>query len=261
MGSIQDISLLQLLISYVFILLLLAIVKWLGIRREKEILIASIRMSVQLTFVGFLLTYVFENPNPFITLLIILIMQSFAIYNVFKRTKTVIHVELKKIIAISLFLGTTLSMIYFDFIVIQFTPWYDPRYFIPIAGMIIGNSMTGITLGISTLMDGMHSKRQFIESSLMLGATPKEASRFIVRQSFDAAILPTVNSMVGTGIVFLPGMMTGVILSGADPMIAIKYQIVILLGITASVSLSILLLLQLGYKTFFNKKAQLKRTS
>ncbi|MDP5275363.1 ABC transporter permease [Chengkuizengella axinellae] len=261
MDSIQDITLVQLFTSYIFILILIAIVKWLGIRREKEILIASFRMSIQLALVGYLLTYVFENPNPFITVFIILFMQAFAVYNVYNRVKTKISTELKKIIAFALFLGTTLSMLYFDFIVIQFTPWYDPRYFIPIAGMIIGNSMTGITLGISTLMDGMHSKRQYIESSLMLGATPKEASRFIVRQSFDAAILPTVNSMVGTGIVFLPGMMTGVILSGADPMIAIKYQIVILLGITASVSLSILLLLQLGYKTFYNNKAQLKKTT
>ncbi|MDX8366662.1 ABC transporter permease [Cytobacillus sp. IB215665] len=258
MNTIEDISLIQLLSAYIFIIILLFIVKRKGISREREILIASIRMTFQLILVGYILTYVFKHSNPWLTIIIILLMELFAVYNIFKRSKETISIELKWYITISLFIGTIATILYFDFVVINFMPWYDPRYFIPISGMIIGNAMTGINLGVNTLIEGMKSKRHLVESALMLGATPKEASKTIVNQAFDAAILPTINSMVGMGIVFLPGMMTGVILSGADPLVSIKYQIAIVLGITGSVSLSVFLFIQFGYKTFFTNRAQLK---
>ena len=91
----------------------------------------------------------------------------------------------------------------------------------------------------------------------MLGATPKMAAKQIVDNAFDSAILPTINSMVGMGIVFLPGMMTGQILSGTSPVTAINYQIAIMLGVLGSVSLTVILFVQLGYKTFFNDQDQL----
>jgi putative ABC transport system permease protein len=93
--------------------------------------------------------------------------------------------------------------------------------------------------------------------ALMLGATPKMASKKVVDQAFDAAILPTINSMVGMGIVFLPGMMTGQILAGLSPLSAIQYQIAIMLGIVGCVSLTVILFVQMGYKTFFSDQAQL----
>lgn len=154
-------------------------------------------------------------------------------------------------------IGTTSSLVYFLFVVVRVTPWYNSRYFIPIGGMLIGNSMTGISLGINTLLDGMISKREIVETALMLGATPKESCKDIVNHAFDSAILPTINSMVGMGIVFLPGIMTGQILSGTPPTTAISYQIAIMLGILGSVTLSVILFLLLGYKTFFNEENQL----
>lgn len=252
-----DITFWQLITAYIFIIILLFIVRWRKISREKEIIIASVRMTIQLVLVGYLLTYVFHHSHPIYTVLILLIMEAFAIFNIFNRMKMPVRSSLKKVVALSMFVGTVLSLIYFDFIVVHFTPWFNPRYFIPIGGMIIGNSMTGISLGLHSLLEGMKSKKALVESALMLGATPRAATRDIVNHAFDAAILPTINSMVGMGIVFLPGMMTGVILSGADPLTAIKYQIAIMLGITGSVSLSVILFLHFGYKTFFNKKAQL----
>ena len=91
----------------------------------------------------------------------------------------------------------------------------------------------------------------------MLGATPYDASKMVVNDAFSAAIMPTINSMVGMGVVFLPGMMVGQILSGISPLVAINYQIAIMLGIVGSVSLTIFILLQFGYKTFSNKRCQL----
>ena len=92
----------------------------------------------------------------------------------------------------------------------------------------------------------------------MLGATPKQAVKTVLNEAFDSAMLPTINSMVGMGIVFLPGMMTGQILAGLSPILAVKYQIAIMLGIVGGVSISTLIYLQLGYRTFFIHRSQLK---
>ncbi|WP_058307230.1 ABC transporter permease [Gracilibacillus massiliensis] len=258
MNEMLEITIWQLVSAYIFIVILLAIVRWRKIPREKEIVIATLRMTIQLVLVGYVLMYIFENEKMIYSLIVLVIMETFAVYNIFKRTKQRLSKDLKKIIAFAMVSGTLFAFIYFDFVVVQFSPWYDPRYFIPIAGMLIGNSMTGITLGVSALVEGFTSRKKEVEAALMLGATPNKASQGIVNHAFDSAILPTINSMVGMGIVFLPGMMTGVILSGAGPLDAIKYQIAIMLGITGSVSLSVILFLYLGYKTFFNKYAQLK---
>ena len=117
--------------------------------------------------------------------------------------------------------------------------------------------MTGISLGISTLIKGMTTQKDKVETALMLGATPKQASKEFIDSAFDSAILPTINSMLGMGIIFLPGMMTGQILSGTSPVVAIRYQIAIMLGILGSVSFTTILSLSLGYKTFFNSNKQL----
>lgn len=235
----------------------MVIVKIKGIPREKEILIATVRMTIQLILVGYLLAYVFANSHPLYTIVIIAVMEVFAVFTVFKRVKQQISLNLKKILALSMAAGSLVTILYFIFVVINISPWYEPRYFIPIAGMLIGNSMTAVSLGASRLIDGMHAQKHLVETALMLGATPKTASRSIINNVYDAAIMPTINSMVGMGIVFLPGMMTGQILSGLSPLLAIEYQIAIMLGIMGSVSLTVILMVQLGYKTFFNKFSQI----
>jgi putative ABC transport system permease protein len=258
MKGVIELQIWQLAAAYIFIVILIGFVRWLGIPREKEIMIATFRMTIQLVLVAYILTYIFDNSNPVYTVLIILLIETFAILNAFKRVKEPLSNELKKVIAISMAGGTLIPLLMFIFVVIGHDPWYEPQYVVPIAGMIIGNAMTGASLGSNALLNGMKSERASIEGALMLGATPKQAARNIVRKSFDSAILPTVNSMVGMGIVTLPGMMTGQILSGISPLIAIQYQIAIMLGIAGSVSLTVILFVQLGYKTFFNKRAQLK---
>ena len=252
-----DLNLIQLASAYIFVIILLFIVRQRGIKREGQILLASFRMTLQLVLVGYILVYIFDNPSPFYTVIVILLMEVFAIFNIFSRVNEDISSSLKKVIAVSMVVGTVSSMLYFLFIVIRITPWYNPRYFIPITGMLIGNSMTGISLGVSRLISEIQSNKNQVESALMLGATPKVSVKKIVNDSFDAAILPTINSMLGMGIVFLPGMMTGQILAGLSPISAIKYQIAIMLGILGSVSLTVIIFVNLGYKTFFNDDSQL----
>ncbi|MBV1757128.1 MAG: iron export ABC transporter permease subunit FetB [Dethiosulfatibacter sp.] len=255
--NVIEIQIWQLAAAYIFILILLAFVKYRGIKREKEILISSVRMTLQLILTGYILMYLFDNESWVLTLLVLSVMEIFAINNIFRRVNVKISNKLKKIIAFSMVTGTVTCLLYFIIIVIGLRPWFNPRYFIPISGMLIGNSMTGISLGVSRLVNDMNTQKHLVESSLMLGATPKMASKEIVDNAFDSAILPTINSMVGMGIVFLPGMMTGQILSGVSPVTAIEYQIAIMLGILGSVAFTVILFLQLGYKTFFNQKAQM----
>lgn len=257
MDGIKDLHIWQMIAAYIFVIIVMVIVKLKGIPREKEILMSSVRMTIQLILTGYILVYIFDSPSPLYTILILVIMESFAIFNIIKRTKSKLSKTLKRIIAISMVSGTTFCLFYFLLVVVHISPWYNPQYFIPIAGMLIGNSMTGISLGVNRLVDGMESQKYLVEGALMLGATPKTAAKQIVDNAFDSAILPTINSMVGIGIVFLPGMMTGQILSGISPITAISYQIAIMLGILGSVALTVILFVQLGYKTFFNLQGQL----
>ncbi|TYS15756.1 iron export ABC transporter permease subunit FetB [Rossellomorea vietnamensis] len=252
-----DIELTRLIAAYIFVLVLILIVKVRKISREKQIAIATMRMTIQLILAGYILTYIFDNPHPLLTIMIIMIMEIFAIRNVFKQVREKLSKQMKSIITVSMLSGSLASLLYFNLIVIHFSPWYDPRYFIPIAGMIIGNSMTGITLGVKTLIQGFSASRARIEGALMLGAEPREAAKPYVDNAFDSAVLPTINNMLGMGIVFLPGMMTGQILSGVSPLLAIEYQIAILLGILGSVSLTVIIFILLGYRTFFTKDSRL----
>lgn len=257
MKDIIELNLWQMISAFVFVVILLVIIKLKGISREKELLISSVRMTIQLILTGYILVYIFNSPSPVYTILIIAATEAFAIYNIIKRTKSKLSKDLKIIISLSMLAGTLSCIFYFILIVVRISPWYSPQYFIPISGMLIGNSMTGISLGLNRLVDGIKENKNLVEGALMLGATPKIASNQIVNNAFDSAILPTINSMVGMGIVFLPGMMTGQILSGTSPVTAINYQIAIMLGILGSVSLTVILFVQLGYKTFFNDQNQL----
>ncbi len=256
-NSIIKLQLYQIATAYIFVIILLFITKYKGISREKEILISTLRMTLQLTLTGYILVYIFEIRHPICTLSVICVMECFSIFNVFHRVKHVIPLKIKKVIAISMILGPLAALFYFIIVVIRLSPWYEPRYFIPIAGMIIGNAMTAVSLATNRLLDGVYSQKQLIEAALMLGATPKAAIKSVMNSTFDASILPTINSMVGMGIVSLPGMMTGQILSGTSPIIAIQYQIAIMLGILGSTSLTITAFLHLSHKVLFNEDSQL----
>src|SRR5690625_2348594 len=255
-NDVMDLTMWQVVSAYVFILVVLFIVRIKKIQREKLIIISTLRMTLQLIIVGYILVYVLDYPNPFITVAIVFLMLSFAIFNVYERTKPTIRFSLKKFIALAMLLGIAVNLIYFMFFVLQLDPWYEPQYFIPIGGMIIGKTMTGVSLGINNLLSGMKEQKEKIEGALMLGASPKMATKSIINRAFDEAMLPTINAMVGMGIIFLPGMMTGQIIAGQSPLLAVKYQVSVMLGVAGTVSITVLIFLHLSYKLFFNKREQ-----
>ena len=257
MNGIIDISIPQLALSFVYVAAVILIVRRMRIPREMQILGASLRMTIQLIVAGYILLYLFDYSSFWLVLLILAVMETFAIINAIRRTNLRLSMEIKRVIAVAIPVGSLAALFFFLFVVVGGDSWQDPRYVIPLAGMIVGNAMTGVSLGTNRLVDGMQTQRATVETALMLGATPQIATRKVTRDAFDAALLPTINSMVGIGIVALPGMMTGQILAGVSPLIAIKYQIAIMLGIMGSVAFSSLILVEWGYRAFFNREAQL----
>ncbi|ERP39393.1 hypothetical protein CALK_0194 [Chitinivibrio alkaliphilus ACht1] len=257
MENMISISLPRLAAAYVFVLLLILLVQIQRIGATGQILLANIRMTIQLVCVGYLLTILFENPSPIFSTMVLLCMLAFAVHTVLGRIQHQLPLGIGKTIPIALVMGSFTSLFFFIVVVLNLDPWYDPHYIIPLAGMIIGNSMTGISLTITGLFTGVRDNRSHIETALMLGAKPERVMESITAQAFFNAILPTINSMMGMGIVFLPGMMTGQILAGAPPMLAIKYQIAIMLAILGSVTLTVFVMVRLGGKSFFNERAQL----
>lgn len=257
-GSVMDLPLANLAVAYVFVLVLLVLSKARGVGREKLILLATTRMTVQLTAMGFVLMFIFERPSWWLTLLMLALMLSFAVYNAARRVKLAMSRELKILMAGCMLGGYLLTAAVFLLAVLRVDPWFDPQYCIPVSGMIVGNAMTGLALGANKLCAGMEEGRALVENSLMLGASPREATRQIVNDAFDSAILPTMNNMLTMGIVSLPGMMTGQILSGTFPLTAIKYQIGIMLAILGCTALTVVLFVTLGYKTFFTPHQSLR---
>jgi putative ABC transport system permease protein len=147
---------------------------------------------------------------------------------------------------------------FFCTLVIGLEPWYDPRYLIPLAGMVIGNSMTGASLAAERLAAEFRERREEIETALCLGSSVKLAAEPAVSSAFRAALIPSVNAMAAMGLVFLPGMMTGQILSGTEPLIAVKYQIAIMCVITGSVALTTFMILRFGYRSYFTSYQSLR---
>jgi putative ABC transport system permease protein len=257
MNTIIELSWIQLIFAFAYVIVSTFIVMKLKLSQSMNIIIASVRMSAQLVITGFVLIYLFDHPSWITSLSILLLMEWFAVYTILKRSKYKVSTPLKRIVTGSMMFATTISLLYFLIVVVNIIPWYQPQYFITIAGMLIGNSMTGISLGLYTLLHGFKQDKAKIEGLLMLGANQRQAMHHLISQSFEAAIIPTINSMLGMGIIFLPGMMTGQILSGTSPLIAISYQIAIMFGILGSVSLSVYLFLRFGSQTFFNADTQI----
>ncbi|HSR03629.1 MAG TPA: ABC transporter permease, partial [Proteiniclasticum sp.] len=164
--------------------------------------------------------------------------------------------KFKLAIGLSLAGAGTLIVFFFVQIVVGMD-FFNPQYTIPLSGMIFGNAMTGLTLALKSFSENLKAQRSRVESLLYIGVTPKKILLPFVNNALETALLPTMNSMLGMGIISLPGMMTGQILSGTLPMTAILYQIATMIAITTVVCLSVFSALYFGYKTLYNDRNQI----
>jgi putative ABC transport system permease protein len=247
----------DLAVLYGLLLLIIGLARLNRFGQEKDMLIASVRMFAQLLAVGYVLKVIFALDNPWSVMLILVVMLAFAVQMTVARVQHRMP-GIYKVVGGALLFGCGMTTFIFCTLIIGLTPWYDPRYLIPLAGMIIGNSMTGSSLAAERLTSEINDRREEIETALSLGMSSRKAAQPAVHSAFRAALIPTVNSMAAMGIVFLPGMMTGQILSGTEPMLAVKYQIAIMCVITISVALTSCLIVWQGVRSFFTAAHQLR---
>jgi UDP-glucose/iron transport system permease protein len=197
--------------------------------------VAAVRMAVQLAAVGFALKFIFAQTSPLWTVLIALVMVLAAGYELVQRQERHLRSWLTYGLGnVTLLLVGGLATLYAVVVVVHPSPWYAPRYIVPILGMVLGNTLTSVSLALQTLTEGAERERAAIEARLALGAMRFEAFATVLRRALRTAITPLLNVMSLAGIVGLPGMMAGQILAGADPGEAAKYQIMIMFVLTGA---------------------------
>jgi len=245
----------QFLLIYLLLLVVGIVMKAAKVDQLKLLVVASARMTVQLILAGLVLTYVFEHPHPVFTLGYLGAMVAFSLHRTLKKNPW-LSPAFRLAVGWSITLSGLGVLAYFVIVVIG-TDFFDPQYTITIGGMVMGNSMTGVTLGLKTFHDHLRDRREQIETLLDMGVEPKKILLPLVTSSLESALLPTLNNMLGMGIISLPGMMTGQILAGTLPMTAILYQISVMVAICAAVCLTTFSSLQFGYRTLCNKRSQI----
>jgi len=242
MTSYVTLSTLDLVIAALLLVVSGGLSLWLDLRLERQLLIAAARMVVQLLLIGLILKGLFEIASPWLTLLVALVMAGFATHEIRARQARVAGGWWGYGIgggAMSLagFLIALLALA----ALVEPMPWYDPRYAIPVFSMVLGNSMTGVSLGLNTLTTTVVRERVTIEAQLLLGASKWDAMRPALREAMRSGTMPIINAMAASGVVSLPGMMTGQILAGVDPTEAVKYQLLIMFLIAGAIGLGVLL--------------------
>ena len=252
MNGAIDIPVWRLGIAYILFFLVFFITWRKRLRLGRDLIHSVFRMTLQLILVGLILTHLFQIDLWHVITLIFFAMIFFASQTIVKRSG-ISFKGVYRILSLSIFLGGGLVFLFFIFLVVHNQPWYAPRYFIPLAGMIIGNSMNGSALCLERFYDDVKKGRREIETLISFGATAEEASRDAFRKAYRSALMPTLTNMTGMGIVFLPGMMTGQILGGSPPLVAIKYQIAIMAAILGSVSLTGFFILTFESRRFFDR--------
>lgn len=222
----------------------------------RSLFIASARMVIQLLLIGYVLRWVFQYQGWAPVAILAVIMTVVAGVAAVRRTERR-YPGIYWASSISVLASSWLVTAFGIGVVFQKAhTWYEPQYIIPILGMILGNTLNGISLGLNRLESELISHRDVVEMSLALGATAWEAARGPVRQAVRTGLIPTINSMMVTGIVSLPGMMTGQLLAGISPLEAVKYQIVIMFLIASGTALGTVGVVLLSFRRLFNRQQQ-----
>ena len=255
--SIVEISPLQLALCFIFVAIAGGSSLLFRLGLEKDLLWGTIRTFAQLFLVGYALKYIFQLNNPVVVLLLLVFMIFWAAHAIRGR------VEEKKV---AFFLPTFVSMVasyttvsgVVTAVIIQVDPWYTPQYFIPLGGMIAGNSMNAIAIALDRMFADLRSRGDRIELALSLGATYQEATADILRNVIKAGMIPSINALMTVGLVSLPGMMTGQILAGADPTQAIKYQIIVMLMLVAATAIGTVIVVHVVRRRCFSKAHQIR---
>lgn len=256
MGSYIPISNGQLVLSVSLVILAGLISTLLKLGLLKDLIWGTVRAFVQLSLVGYVLTYVFAINSLWIILPLLLIMSYIASREASRRLG---HIPYNP--NLNAFISLTASTFVVGMIVVLLiigpTPWYSAQVMIPIFGMLFGNSMNAIALSLDRMHSEINAHVDEVDQLLSMGAMPWEAVMPYVRKAVSAGMTPTINALMVVGLVSLPGMMTGQILAGMNPQAAVRYQFVVMVMMAACVAIGCLLMVLLSYRKMFTADGSL----
>lgn len=241
----------QISLAFIFVIIPLVMSSVLKLGLEKDVIIAAVRSTLQLMIVGYLLTFVFDGKHIIYMLLMILLMIVAAAQNIIKKGKGIKGITWKIVLTLIIVEVLTIGILT-GFRIIPF----EPRYIIPISGMMIGNAMVLSLLFLNRFISELDQNDEQIELILSLGGQPKQAIHRVLMTSIKNSMIPTIESTKTMGLVQLPGMMSGQIIGGADPLVAAQLQLLIIFLLMTAATLSSVLVGFLSYPTLFNERNQ-----
>ena len=224
-----------------------------------QLLVAALRTVIQLTLIGLVLKALFANAGLLWVVVLSLVMLGIAGREVMARQhRRFAGAWSYAIGVISMFVSSFTVALFALIVVVGNEPWYQPQYAIPLLGMLLGNTMNGIALALDRLTQSAWEQRGVIEARLMLGHSTQQAMSGIRQQVFRSGLIPIINAMAAAGVVSLPGMMTGQILAGAEPVEAVKYQILIMFLITGGAGFGTMAAVHLAVRRLFDERQRLR---
>ncbi|MGD8784534.1 MAG: iron export ABC transporter permease subunit FetB [Thioalkalispiraceae bacterium] len=258
-NSVIALSILDLSIAATLVVILAILTWYLRLGMSYRVLVAGTRTVVQLLLLGLVLEYLFATSHPLLIGLIAILMLAIAGREVMARQhRPFAGIWGYGLGTISMFISSFALTLFVLNIIVSPQPWYQPQYAIPLLGMMLGNTMTGVALTLDNLTQNAWQQRAIIEQRLMLGEDWHSAIRDISRRSLRTGLIPIVNAMAAAGIISIPGMMTGQVLAGSSPMDAAKYQILIMFMITAGTGFATVLSSWLGARRLFDERHRLR---
>lgn len=232
---------------------------WLRLGLARPLAVAAVRMTVQLLAIGLVLHALLAVRAPLWVGALLALMLAFAGREVMARQERPLAgawgygvAFLAMAAGLAVALGVALAT------AVRPDPWYDARVVIPLGGMMLGNAMTGVALSLSALLHGVEREARAVEAQLLLGEAIEVALRPLVRRALGQGLMPTINAMAATGLVFLPGLMTGQILAGVAPLVAVKMQLLVMLLISGSTTVGALLALRLAARRLADERHRLR---
>jgi putative ABC transport system permease protein len=227
---------------------------------ERALIVGVLRAAAQLLAVGYLLMVLFANEHIAWVIAMLVVMLGVAAWTSAQRVESgpPAHTLAPRAL-IAIVAGSAVALVPVFAFVITPEPFFEARYIVPISGMIVANAMNVVAQVNERMFASAHADRAIIEQWLALGASPEEAMASQSRSALRAALIPTLNGLLTVGLVALPGMMTGQIVSGTAPEHAVRYQLVILYQLVIVAAVSGLTATHLARQVLFTERAQLRR--
>jgi putative ABC transport system permease protein len=246
-------SLGQVAASLALVVVAAAISFWRGADLERDIGIAVVRSFIQLTAIGYVIKAIFDSDSLWVVMLLLAVMVAVGTFTARGRAKGVPGALGVIAVALTVAAAVTLGLV----LALGVFP-ATPRYLVPVGGMVIGNAMTATAVALNRLADEVQGQAGLIEASLALGANARQASAGLVTKSLRSGLIPLIDQTKTTGIVTFPGVMVGSLLAGAEPLQAVRLQLVLLWVLLGAVALAGLIAVTLGYRGFFTPAQQLR---